>query len=117
MPPDTLGELEHLILLAIKGIRDKNAYGVTIFDALNEHAERPTTLGAIYATLARLERKGYVTSWFGEPTRERGGRAKRFFRLHRTGHDALRRAERSMQRLRSLAPAGIELPEPPYRET
>jgi len=104
MAPDTLSELEHLILLAVKGIGEKNCYGVTIFRAL-EKAERRTQLGAIYATLDRLESKGYVTSWFGEPSKRRGGRAKKFFRIDGLGLAALGRAERSIRELKDLVPA------------
>ncbi|MFI5113793.1 MAG: PadR family transcriptional regulator [Terriglobales bacterium] len=111
MAPDTLGELEHLILLAVQGIGEKNCYGVTIFGALRK-AERPTSLGAIYATLDRLEAKGYVTSWFGDPSPIRGGRAKKFFRIQGLGREALNQAERSIRHLRSLVPAAIVAPTP-----
>jgi PadR family transcriptional regulator, regulatory protein PadR len=109
MVPDTLSELEHLILLAIDGLGENDSYGVSIFDALRS-AARPTSLGAIYATLERLESKGYVTSWFGEPTKMRGGRAKKFFRIDGLGREALRRAERSIGYLKSLTPAPVDAP-------
>ncbi len=70
-----LGEFEEIVLLAIMRLRD-NAYGVTIWQTVEEVAERPTSIGAIYTTLERLEQKGFVSSWQGEPTAQRGGRAK-----------------------------------------
>ena len=56
-------------------------------------------IGAVYATLERLERKGYVSSWVGDPTAARGGRAKRFFKLESSGVAAL---QRSRQMLSSM---------------
>ena len=88
--PTSLGQFEQLVLTAILSLGD-NAYGVTI------HAEvealsglRKTALGAVYATLDRMEDKGLVRSWLSDPTPERGGRAKRHFRLEEAGRRALR---------------------------
>ena len=82
----SLGEFEELVLLAIIKLQD-NAYGTTIRETL-ESAERPTSIGALYATLDRLENKGFVSSFQGDPTQERGGRAKRFFSVE-PHHDRL----------------------------
>ncbi len=106
MATDTLSELEHLMLLAVKGIGEENCYGVTIFYALRK-ADRRTSLSAIYATLDRLENKGYVKSRFGEPTKKRGGRAKKFFRIDGEGLAALNRAETSIRELKELVPATV----------
>lgn len=81
---DFLGEFEHIVILALLRLSDR-AYGVTI------RQEIEASIGAIYATLDRLEDKGYVTSILGEPTPERGGRSKRFFRITAKGLAAVNR--------------------------
>lgn len=79
---------------------DDNAYGVTIH-AKVEELSRPKTvaLGAVYATLDRLEDKGFVSSWLSEPTAERGGRSKRHFRLESAGEQALRESALTAKRI------------------
>jgi PadR family transcriptional regulator PadR len=76
MAREHLGELEQIVLLAVLRLGD-DAYGVPIRLEIEHRARRSLTIGALYRTLDRLEAKGYVASWFGEPTRERGGRSKR----------------------------------------
>jgi PadR family transcriptional regulator PadR len=73
---DYLGEFEQIVLLAVLRL-GKNAYGVTIWEEIERRAERPVMIGAVYATLDRLEAKRYISSKVGDPTPERGGRAKR----------------------------------------
>ncbi len=85
---DYLGEFELIVLLAILRL-GKNAYGVTIWEEIQKRTGRSTPIGAVYATLERFESKGYVTSKMGDPTRERGGRAKRFFRMTAQGSAAI----------------------------
>jgi DNA-binding PadR family transcriptional regulator len=63
---------------------------VPIRQEIEERTGRVLTVGALYRTLDRLEDKGYVTSWFGDPTPERGGRAKRHFKVRPAGIRALR---------------------------
>ena len=87
----TIGEFEHLVLLAILRLQDK-AYGVAIRREIESRAGRSVATGAIYTLLARLERKGLVASRLGEPTPERGGRSKKFYRLQPAGERALSRA-------------------------
>jgi len=84
-----LGELEQIVLLAVLRL-DDDAYGVPIRLEIEDRTGRSLTVGALYRTLDRLEAKGYVTSWFGEPTAERGGRSKRYFRVRPAGLRALR---------------------------
>src|SRR5262245_28720360 len=79
-----LGGFESLLLLAVLR-RGEQAYGVTIRQELLEKARKDVAIGAIYTGLDRLEQKGFVESWLGEPTAERGGRAKRFYRVTATG--------------------------------
>ncbi|HKA17619.1 MAG TPA: PadR family transcriptional regulator [Blastocatellia bacterium] len=89
-----LGSFESLLLLAVLR-RSDDAYGVTIRRELIDNAERDVSIGAIYTGLGRLEQKGFVTSSLGEPTPERGGRAKRYYRITPAGLDALNHIHRS----------------------
>lgn len=75
-----LGEFEELVLLTIANL-GKEAYGVALLRDINERANRNLSIGALHSTLTRLEEKGFVTSYLGEPTSERGGRRKRYFEL------------------------------------
>ena len=88
---DALGEFEQLVLLAVLRLDDE-AYGAAIGRALREHADRDASPGAIFTTLERLEARGLVRSRFGDPTPERGGRRKRFYRLRPAGQRALARS-------------------------
>src|SRR5262245_17529220 len=86
----SIGQFEQLVLTAILAL-DDNAYGVTIHDSVSELATpKKVSLGAIYATLDRLEDKKLITSWLSDPTPERGGRSKRHYRLQPSGERALR---------------------------
>jgi DNA-binding PadR family transcriptional regulator len=69
-----------------------DAYGVSIKQEIEQRTHRKVSLGAIYPTLDRLEAKGLVSSRVGEPTAERGGRAKRHFEINAAGLEALRRS-------------------------
>lgn len=95
---DLLGVFEQLILIALLHLKE-DAYGVTVRREVEERTGRSVSLGAVYATLERLEKKGYVSSFQGEPTAERGGRAKRYFRIERSGTVALRQ---SLQTVRNM---------------
>ena len=75
---DLLGSLEYIVLLALVRL-EENAYGMTVRREIEARTGRSVSIGAIYATLERLQTKGYVRSFIGEPTAERGGRAKRLF--------------------------------------
>jgi DNA-binding PadR family transcriptional regulator len=86
-----LGELEHLLLLAILQCGDE-AYTVAIRRVLAERSGRRITRGALYTSLDRLEAKGLVASELGEPLAVRGGRSRRYFTVTRTGLAALRHA-------------------------
>ncbi len=95
---DYLGELEHQVLLAVMRRRD-NAYGVTIRQEILERTNRDISIGAIYTTLSRLEEKGFVSSHRGEPSPERGGRAKRYFNVEAPGIKALIQSRERMARM------------------
>ena len=95
---DYLGEFEHIVLLAVLRLED-GAYGVTVRQEIEARTKREVSIGAIYATLDRLEAKGYVRSRFGDPTPERGGRSKRFFRITAQGVSAVNRTHRALHSL------------------
>lgn len=97
---DYIGEFEELVLLAILKLGE-NAYGVSIHDALEEATGRSYSIGALYTTLSRLEDKGLVRSWEGEPTAERGGRMKRYYQVQASGQRCLREAEKARHNLGS----------------
>ena len=102
-PSNYIGEFEELVLLAILSQGD-NAYGVTIRQALEEATDRSITIGSLYTTLSRLEDKGLVQSWFGEPTAERGGRAKRHYKVKGSAQVLLSEVQAARQRLMGLKP-------------
>jgi len=97
--PDSLGQFEQLVLTAILALRD-DAYGVTIHAKVEELAHpKAVALGAVYVTLDRLEDKGLVASWLSDPTPERGGRAKRCYRLEALGERALEESAVTAKRI------------------
>ena len=83
-----LGDLEELALLAVLRLGG-DAYGARIREVLRDDAGRPVSISTIYVTLMRLEEKGMVRSWMGEPTGERGGKARRYFEVRPEGVEAL----------------------------
>jgi PadR family transcriptional regulator len=94
-----VGQFEQLILIAILALGD-DAYGVTIHAKAKELAEpKDVSLGAVYVTLDRLEDKGLLSSRLSDPTPERGGRAKRCYRLEALGERALRNAAITARRM------------------
>ncbi|MBZ5590617.1 MAG: PadR family transcriptional regulator [Acidobacteriia bacterium] len=97
--PDSIGQFEQLVLTAILSRRD-DAYGVTIHAKVAELARpKEISLGAIYVTLDRLEDKGFVSSRLSDPTPERGGRAKRCYRLEALGERALEESAVTAKRI------------------
>jgi PadR family transcriptional regulator PadR len=98
-----LGEMELMVLLAVVRLGD-DAYGVPISKELLNLAGREVALGSIYAALDRIEQKGFVTSLLGDPTPERGGRAKRYFRVTPAGARALRMTRAALTNLWSGIP-------------
>ncbi len=98
-----LGEVEMVVLLTLLHLGD-GAYGMTIHMEIEERTARTVSISAIYTTLRRLERKGYVSSELGEPSRSRGGRAKKYFRLETEGAAALQRSREMFNKLWAGAP-------------
>jgi len=84
MAREFMGNFELLVLIALVRLGE-DAYGVPIADAIEENMGREVALGSVYAALDRLEAKGFVTSRWGDPTPERGGRSKRHFSITRKG--------------------------------
>jgi PadR family transcriptional regulator, regulatory protein PadR len=76
-----------------------DAYGVPICREIEAQTGREVSVGSVYATLERLEEKGFVTSALGQPTAERGGRAKRYFRVTTNGIREVRKTQRSLMKL------------------
>lgn len=93
---DAVGGFEQLVLLALAHLGEQ-AYGVSIRQEISSRTGRDVNIGAVYATLDRLEAKGMATSITGEPTAERGGRAKRYFRLSAEGARALEESCRALE--------------------
>jgi len=91
-----LGEFEHCVLLSIVHLKS-NAYGVTIRQHLKETIDRDVTLGALYATIERLEKKGFLSSHKGEATPERGGKAKRMVNITALGQKSLKETKRRFE--------------------
>jgi len=93
-----LGGFELLVLLALIRVGEE-AYGVQITEAIEDSCGREVSLGSVYMTLGRLERKGLVSSRLGEPTAVRGGRAKTYFRVTAKGLRATRQTQRTLLKL------------------
>ena len=89
--PSALGDFEQLILLGVLRLGDE-AYGAAIRQEMHERSGRDVSINAVYTTLDRLERKGLLRSWVGEPTPKRGGRRRKFYALRPAGLVALRQA-------------------------
>ncbi len=83
-----LGEFEELVLLVVGSLRD-NAYSISIKKLLQEKTKRNPSIGALHSALNRLEKKGFIHSYEGGATAERGGRRKRFYQITSYGRKAL----------------------------
>ena len=90
-----LGDFELIVLLAVMRLGEE-AYGVPISREIEQQSGRDVALGTVYAALERLEQKGLVSSTFGEPTPQRGGRAKRYFRTTKKGVREVREARNAL---------------------
>ena len=93
-----LGEFEYLLLTAAARLGE-DAYGAAIRQEIESATGSGCSIGALYTTLDRMEEKGIVRSWLGEATPQRGGRAKRYFALTKSGRVALVSAQRAYQSL------------------
>lgn len=102
---EVLGEFEHIVLLAVWRLSD-TAYGMSVRREIADRTGRDVSIGAVYATLERLAAKGLVTSALSDPTPERGGRAKRSFRVTGAGVDAVNRTRQGLANMLE----GLEFP-------
>lgn len=110
MSQQGLGEFEQLVLLAILQL-EKDVYGVPIVEEIQRRTGRNVVRAAVYVTLRRLEKKGLVRSWMGEPTDERGGKPRRYVAVEPEGRRLLRESRETMQEMwRGLDPALKEAP-------
>ena len=97
--PASIGQFEQLVMTAILALAE-NAYGVTIHAQVEKLARpKSVSLGAVYATLDRLEDKKLIASWLSDPTPERGGRSKRHYRLERLCERALHESALTARRI------------------
>jgi DNA-binding PadR family transcriptional regulator len=93
-----LGEFEQIVLLAMARVGD-DAYAVSVHDEILQTTGRSVSIPAVYVTLSRLDKKGLVESWMGDPSPTRGGRAKRHFKLSEAGREALSEARNVLDQL------------------
>lgn len=107
MARDTLGSFEFVVLSVLLR-QPRDAYGATLQERITEATGKDISIGALYTTLDRLERKGLISSWWGEATAERGGRRKRYYRIEASGADSVKRTEAMHARITGgyLAPQG-----------
>jgi DNA-binding PadR family transcriptional regulator len=91
-----MGEFEQLVLLALL-CRENDAYGMEVREEIEERTGREVSYGAVYTTLDRLERKGFVSHRMGEATPERGGRARKYFQVEPEGREALRATRKRLE--------------------
>jgi DNA-binding PadR family transcriptional regulator len=91
-----LGDFEQLVLMGVLRL-DADAYGAAIRREIHERSGRDVSINAVYTTLDRLEQKGLLRSWVGEPTPQRGGRRRKFYELRPAGLAALRQAYEAFQ--------------------
>lgn len=95
---DYLGEFEQLVILALLRLGNEG-YGMTVRRELEHTTGRKVTIGSVYGTLERLEEKGFVSSWHGDPDPVRGGRARRYFQVEAAGERALAHTRTMMNRM------------------
>lgn len=102
-----LGDLEQLVMLALLRLGD-DGFGAAVQREIAERSGRDVTLGAVYTALARLEEKGFVESFVGEPLPQRGGRRRRHYAVRPEGREAIAEAWRAMKALSRGLTAQLE---------
>jgi len=91
-----LGDFEQLVLLGVARLElQESAYGAAIRQEIHARSGRDVSINAVYTTLDRLENKGFLKSWVGKPTPQRGGRRRKFYAMRPAGIAALRQAYRA----------------------
>jgi DNA-binding PadR family transcriptional regulator len=108
MPRASLGEFEQLVMLAILHLDANRAgeiYGTPIVEEIERRCGRDVSRAAVYIALRRLENKGYVGTWMGDPKQERGGKSRRCVTVTRIGLKALRESRHALDQMwRGLDP-------------
>ena len=102
-----LGDFEQLVLFGVLRLEDE-AYGAAIRQEIHARSGRDVSINAVYTTLDRLESKGLLRSWVGEPTPQRGGRRRKFYALRPVGAAALRRTYRAFTAMTRSLEARLE---------
>ncbi|MEQ8808953.1 MAG: helix-turn-helix transcriptional regulator [Imperialibacter sp.] len=100
----SIGEFEEIVLLTV-AVLYENAYGIAIKEDIETRLKRPVSVGAMRIALKRLEKKGFLTSEFGEATAVRGGKRKRYFKVTPFGKKALEEAMAARQQLWEAIPS------------
>lgn len=103
MKGTNLGELEEIVLLVVANLYD-NAYGVLIKNEIEEQCNRSITISTVHNVLQRLQEKGFLSSRYSEPTKERGGKRKLLFKVTASGQKALETVKEMRDRLWSGIP-------------
>lgn len=101
-----IGEFEEIVLLVICILLEE-AYGVAIKDEIENRLGRKVSMGAMHATLVRMEKKGYIESAFGEATQKRGGKRKRIFKVTTIGQEALQKTKHTREALWDAIPKTV----------
>jgi PadR family transcriptional regulator PadR len=104
MPRSHLAEFELMVMLALIRLA-QDAYGVPIMSEIEKHTGREASIGSVYAALNRLDQKAFVSSTIGESTPERGGRAKRYFRVTQAGLREVRKTRQALIKMWQGLPA------------
>ncbi len=99
MGKDTLGEFELLVLLAAMRLGEEDAHALAIVDDIEARTGRAARRSAVYVTLRRLEEKGHITTWLGDPRPERGGKARRHVRVEPQGVAAVHESRSALENM------------------
>ena len=97
-PPPVLGDFEQLVLIAVLRLGNEG-YGASIQREIEERSARAVSINAVYTTLDRLEKKGLLRSWIGEPSPQRGGRRRKHYALEPRGRAAVRHVYRTFKQM------------------
>src|SRR5436190_18563886 len=103
-----LGDFEQLVLFGVMRLED-GAYGAAIRQEIHARSGRDVSINAVYTTLDRLDSKGFLKSWVGDPTPQRGGRRRKFYSLRPSGMVALRQAYRVFNAMAEGLQSRLEL--------
>jgi PadR family transcriptional regulator PadR len=99
MGKDLLGEFELMVLLAATRLGEDGAYALAIVDDISERSGRSVRRAAVYVTLKRLEQKGFISTWLGEPRAERGGKSRRHVRIEPQGAVAVHESRTALENM------------------